>query len=779
MILQKEQLDLENFIDQYFLFLTAVKDFRIRFSNNPLKEYCGLSTDVEIENSEEFYRDRIHPQDYEKYKTYLRSFLGDSEKEEKILFVRIKNKEGKWNRFCLRSRLYNADFQKEAPIIITLAFIAMEPLSERNNSTQIENTSQPVIINKYQDLLFSLDDGLSIIEMIYDENGNPVDYLFLQTNPAFENQINLRNVQGKTIRELIPDYGKNRLQSYGKIATDGKPMRSEFKAEEYNNSWFDLYAFKIGNKTSRQVAVIFRNITERKLAEEELVKTKKELEKAKKTLEKQAILDHKNLLASRELLQTVFDTTNHAIAVFHALYNKNGSVKDFKFIRINKVLREMYQDVNPIGRTYLEITKYGVKMGIFDALKKVMETGEPLDDEFYFDKEGYHHWFRFTARSHNDLLIATIEDISKRKAEAQELQETIRFKQQLVRTSPETIMIINLNTFTIRYINKDILPNEGLTKEKIQGMDPSDVISFIHPWDRKKVLSFHKALLKSTDNDVHDIEIRIKLKGTYWEWFSVRGKVFHRRDTTWVNEYVLLVRNITEQKKIQKDLIKAEKLSIQGEIARTLAHELRNPLASIGLATDLITKRLDGREKEIQNYLDIQRRSTKTINELVSELLDSSNYSPSALQKEDLAEIMDEALSSASDRIYLAGVKVIKNYNGPFYIQADEQKLVIALLNIIVNACEATPPGQGLLQVSIEKKESDFVLSIRDNGHGLEPDQVSKLFDAFYTNKKTGVGIGLNSVKYILEEHDAKIDVWSKPNKGTCFSLLFPGQDDS
>ncbi|GHA32936.1 hypothetical protein GCM10007103_12980 [Salinimicrobium marinum] len=614
--------------------------------------------------------------------------------------------------------------------------------------------------------------------MIYDSEGNPVYYLFLQTNPAFENHINLKNVQGKTIQEIIPYYGRKRLQTYRKIAIHGESVWFEFQSEEFNNFWFDLYAFKIGNNTSRQVTVIFRNITERKRAEEELIKTKKELEKAKKLLEKQAVKDQKNLLDSRELLQTVFDTTSQAIAVFKVIYNANRTIKDFRFLMINKVLREMYKDVNPVGRTYLVITRYGVIMGIFDALKKVMETGVPLDKEFFYDKEGYHHWFRFTARSHGNLLITAIEDISERKAEAQELQETIRFKQQLVRTSPETIIIINLNTFTVRYINKDILPKEGLTKERIQGINPSKVISFIHPWDREKLINFHKALLKSSDDDVHDIEIRVKLSGTYWEWFSVRGKIFHRRDSSWVNEYVLLARNITQQKKVQKDLIKAEKLSIQGEIARTLAHELRNPLASIGMATDLIRKKIDSKKEEITNYLDIQSRSTKTINDMVSGLLDSSNYSPSVLKREDLARIMDEALSNTQDRIYLAGVKVVKKYRTPCFIQADEQKLLIAILNIIVNACEATPPGRGLLEVNIEKSTTDYVLNNKDNGHGLEPEQVDKLFDAFYTNKKTGVGIGLNSVKHILKEHDAKISVSSKLNEGTAFNICFPRHDN-
>ncbi len=108
---------------------------------------------------------------------------------------------------------------------------------------------------------------------------------------------------------------------------------------------------------------------------------------------------------------------------------------------------------------------------------------------------------------------------------------------------------------------------------------------------------------------------------------------------------------------------------------------------------------------------------------------------------------------------------------------ADKEKLKIALLNIIVNASEATPPDEGIIEFSIKKHKTDFLLSITDNGHGLEKEQIDKLFDAFYTNKATGVGIGLNSVKNILHDHDAKIKVSSKPNVGTTFNLYFHNAD--
>lgn len=488
---------------------------------------------------------------------------------------------------------------------------------------------------------------------------------------------------------------------------------------------------------------------------------------------KDALLKEERV-SNTEVLQTVFDTTNLAIAVLKTLYDDAGEIKDFLYLRINKVLRELYQDKDPLGHTVLEISQYSVQMGVFEALKEVAKSGQPLDRDLHFDQEDQDLWFRLTVRPQNDLLVATLEDITQRKAEAEELKETLRFKRQLVRTSPETILIINLNSYKVRYINKDIFPEVGMTREKVEGMPVADVLPFIHPRDREKVIALHKKLLKSSDDDIIDIEVRLKLKGVTWEWFSVRGKIFHRRDSGWVDEYVLLVRNITEQKDIQKALLKAEKFSIQGEIARTLAHELRNPLASIGMAAELLEKKIDPSQKEeLQNYISILSRSTDTLNKLVSNLLNSSNYTPAVLKKEDLAEILKSTIAKAADRIYLAGIKVISKFEGPYPILADREKLIIALLNIIVNASEATPPDHGIIEISVVKEKTDFLLSIRDNGHGMEQNEIDRLFEAFYTNKSTGVGVGLSSVKTILEEHDAPVEVTSKINVGTCFRISF------
>ncbi|GAB4312622.1 MAG: hypothetical protein Kow0019_11630 [Methanobacteriaceae archaeon] len=123
--------------------------------------------------------------------------------------------------------------------------------------------------SKYHRLFNSIDEGFCIIEMIFDENNRPIDYRFLEINPAFEKQTGLIDAEGKLMRELRPNHEEHWFEIYGKIALTGEAKRFENPAKELGR-FYDVYAFKIGGAESKKVAILFNDITERKKAEEEL-----------------------------------------------------------------------------------------------------------------------------------------------------------------------------------------------------------------------------------------------------------------------------------------------------------------------------------------------------------------------------------------------------------------------------------------------------------------------------------------------------------------------------
>ena len=121
---------------------------------------------------------------------------------------------------------------------------------------------------KYQTLFNSIIEGFCIIEMIFDDQGNPADYRFLEINPKFEEQTGLSDAEGKLMRELAPDHEEHWFEIYGRIALTGEPERFVNEARALNR-WYDVYAFRLGDPESRKVAICFSDITERKRAEDE------------------------------------------------------------------------------------------------------------------------------------------------------------------------------------------------------------------------------------------------------------------------------------------------------------------------------------------------------------------------------------------------------------------------------------------------------------------------------------------------------------------------------
>jgi len=137
---------------------------------------------------------------------------------------------------------------------------------------------------RYHVLFDSIDEGFCIIEVIYDERQNPVDYRFLEVNPSFEKQTGIKDAQGKTMLEIAPQHERKWFELFGKISLTGEPARFEGRAEQLHR-WYEGYAFRFGEPKNRQVAILFNDISERKRAEESISRLNQSLENANKELE--------------------------------------------------------------------------------------------------------------------------------------------------------------------------------------------------------------------------------------------------------------------------------------------------------------------------------------------------------------------------------------------------------------------------------------------------------------------------------------------------------------
>ncbi|UUO08399.1 PAS domain S-box protein [Blastopirellula sp. J2-11] len=154
---------------------------------------------------------------------------------------------------------------RDAANKIVGAVLVFRDISERK---EIENESRQHE-ERYRTLFNTIDEGFCVVEMIFDDAGKPIDYQFLELNPAFEKQTGLVNAAGKRMRELAPDHEEKWFEIYGQVAVTGDSTRFVHQAKALDGRWFDVYAFRVGSESSQRVALLFTDITQRRQTEQD------------------------------------------------------------------------------------------------------------------------------------------------------------------------------------------------------------------------------------------------------------------------------------------------------------------------------------------------------------------------------------------------------------------------------------------------------------------------------------------------------------------------------
>jgi len=218
-----------------------------------------------------------------------------------------------------------------------------------------------------------------------------------------------------------------------------------------------------------------------------------------------------------------------------------------------------------------------------------------------------------------------------------------------------------------------------------------------------------------------------------------------------------------------RELKGMEKFTATGRVARTIAHEVRNPLTNISLAAEQLQD-MGIQNGESSMLLDMISRNGIRINQLISDLLTATKAIELKIQKVSINKVLDETLEMAADRLDLSQVKVQKDYaTDVCHVAVDEEKIKIAFLNIIVNAIEAMEKHKGVLTLRTKNAGDQCIIEIEDNGAGMDEDTLQKLFEPYFTNKSNGNGLGLTNCQNIIMSHRGKISVQSKPGKGSHF----------
>ena len=222
----------------------------------------------------------------------------------------------------------------------------------------------------------------------------------------------------------------------------------------------------------------------------------------------------------------------------------------------------------------------------------------------------------------------------------------------------------------------------------------------------------------------------------------------------------------------ESSLRQAERLAYMGQMAATVAHEIRNPLGVISSTADVLKQRYNNPDKpdELFDYIPLEIRR---LNRLVNDFLVLSREPKLQLAKNNIQDCIQKAVTVIKPEFKAADVTLNTTTDSPPpAFSFDQDALYQVLLNILINALQATPAG-GRVNILVIGLKNNIKIEITDTGSGIEGD-IEKVFEPFYSTKATGSGLGLAVTRKIIESHGGSITIKSEKNKGTCVTIILP-----
>jgi signal transduction histidine kinase len=226
-------------------------------------------------------------------------------------------------------------------------------------------------------------------------------------------------------------------------------------------------------------------------------------------------------------------------------------------------------------------------------------------------------------------------------------------------------------------------------------------------------------------------------------------------------------------------LDKAERLSSLGQLAAGVAHEIRNPLNAISMASQRLKKEFapseEEKAKEFNTITTVIRDEIRRLNGIIEEFLTFSKSRRLELRENAIQDVLQRIVNLISAEATDKGVSILTDWpDAPVVIPMDRDKLQQALLNLVKNALESIS-GDGSVTIALQKKEKRMVkIVVADTGCGLTPEEMERIFNPEYTTKEKGLGLGLSLAHEIIRGHGGEIQVQSRKGEGTLFEILLP-----
>jgi PAS domain S-box-containing protein len=382
--------------------------------------------------------------------------------------------------------------------------------------------------------------------------------------------------------------------------------------------------------------------------------------------------------------------------------------------------------------------------------------------------------------------IGIIRDITARKEAEQKLQKAHQMVRDILEKSPFGIYVVNKKG-NVEYVNPAMINISSCSYEQFKSLNV-----------------FKEPIYKSSGLAE---KVRFGLEGAVfflgpveYNWCGANKSIVGNftgipLDEDGERKVIIFVEDITELKRTQLQLIQAKKMEVVGGLASGVAHEVKNPLATIVYGAGYLRRKINPEDKNVALTLKHVEEAVRRADNIIKDLLDFSSLSRLDIAQEHLNNSIDKCLSLTKHQLDKQHIKVIRDFKVDLpLVKVDNNRIEQALINLILNAIDAMPKGGSLtIRTSTQKltkieqgigfrKEDVFklgetvvVVEIEDTGPGIAEANLDKIFDPFFTTKRGlgGTGLGLSIVRNIIQLHNGKIEIKNIKRRGVRVSLMF------
>ena len=474
------------------------------------------------------------------------------------------------------------------------------------------------------------------------------------------------------------------------------------------------------------------------------------------------------LYASEELWRSMVATAPDMITAV----DQNGIIR-FVNQKISELPRE-----KTVGQSIYKFLPSEYRALAKESIESVFKTGETESFEVRMGTRHTHKWYTYRVgalRLGRQVIAATI--ISSNTTEFKQAEELIRYK-ELFDNVMEGVFLINPKGKLIESNNR-ILESTGYTKEEFLGLN---VVKMV----QADQISYLESMMKKTSREK---EIRFELNIKTKDGTSIPNEI-NCRYVEYLGKpcFLCVARDITETKLLHNQLLRSERLAATGQLAASIAHEINSPLQGITALLSVI-RRQHEQDGALLKNLDLIKNAFVSIRNTVRNLIDLNRPGTENKQQMDINQVIENTIALMRSHLMKNMVNIKLNLVAKkSKINASPQQIGQVIMNLVNNAVESItqmpdfektsgglPFSAGEIIIDTNTQDEELIISVKNNGPGIAENDLEKIFDPFFTRKKTmGMGVGLSICHGIIEDHKGMIMADNLPEGGVVFSIRLP-----